>query len=70
MTMRMPSLSDSSRRSEMPSSFLSLTRSAMFSMSLALLTMYGSSVTRMTFLPPSSVISAFALIFMVPLPVR
>ena len=38
MTMRMPSRSDSSRMSDMPSTRLSFTRSAMDSMSFALLT--------------------------------
>ncbi len=38
MTMRMPSRSDSSRRSEMPSSRFSRTSSAIFSMSVALFT--------------------------------
>ena len=42
--MRIPSLSDSSRRSEMPSSFLSRTSSAMSLTSFALLTWYGSSL--------------------------
>ena len=45
MTMRMPWRSDSSRRSAMPSIFLSLTRSAIFSSRAALFTWYGSSVT-------------------------
>ena len=43
--MRIPSRSDSSRRSAMPSIRLSLTSSAIFSSRLALLTWYGSSVT-------------------------
>ena len=38
MTMRMPSRSDSSRRSEMPSMRFSRTSSAIFSISVALLT--------------------------------
>ena len=45
MTMRMPSRSDSSRRSEMPSIRLSLTSSAIFSIRRALFVMYGISVT-------------------------
>ena len=44
-TTRMPSRSDSSRRSLMPSIFLSRTSSAMFSTRRALFTWYGSSVT-------------------------
>ncbi len=44
-TIRIPSRSDSSRRSEIPSSFLSLIRPAMRSIMLALLVMYGISVT-------------------------
>ncbi len=43
--MRIPSRSDSSRRSPIPSIRLSLTRSAIFSSRLALFTWYGSSVT-------------------------
>ena len=46
-----PSLSDSSRRSVMPSIFLSFTNSAIFSINLALLTMYGSSDTMILLLP-------------------
>ena len=45
ITMRIPWRSDSSRRSEMPSMRLLRTMSAMRSMSVALLTWYGSSVT-------------------------
>ena len=46
ITMRMPSRSDSSRRSLMPSSFLSRTSSAMsLDRASRLLTWYGSSVT-------------------------
>ena len=46
MTMRMPSRSDSSRSSEMPSSFSSFTSSAMcVQSSFALFTWYGISVT-------------------------
>ena len=52
MTMRMPSRSDSSRRSEMPSIVLSRTRSAIFSISRALLTWYGISDTTIEVLSP------------------
>ena len=45
MTTRMPSRSDSSRRSEMPSMRLSRTSSAIFSSRRALFVMYGTSVT-------------------------
>jgi hypothetical protein len=45
MTMRMPSRSLSSRRSEMPSMRFSRTSSAIFLSSSALLTWYGISVT-------------------------
>ena len=45
--MRMPSRSLSSRMSVMPSSRLSCTSSAIFATSMALLTMYGISVTTM-----------------------
>ena len=51
MHMRMPCLSDSSLRSVIPSTFLSRTRSAIFSISLALFTIKGSSVTTIRFLP-------------------
>ena len=56
MTMRIPLRSDSSRRSEISSSRLSLTCSAMFLMSIFLLTWYGSSLTMMRtrFCPCSS----------------
>ena len=71
MTMRMPSLSDSSRSSLMPSSFFSLTSSAIFSISRALFTWYGSSVTMIVSRPLSSVsISALARTSMRPRPVR
>mmetsp|Transcript_8314 Transcript_8314/g.12401 ORF Transcript_8314/g.12401 Transcript_8314/m.12401 type:complete len:232 (+) Transcript_8314:1520-2215(+) len=43
-TTRIPSLSLSSLKSAMPSSFLSFTKSATFSSSMALLVIYGSSV--------------------------
>ena len=45
ITIRIPLRSDSSRRSETPSIFLSRTASAMRSMSFDLLTWYGISVT-------------------------
>ena len=44
IAIRIPSLSDSSRSSEIPSSFFSLTNSAIRSIVLALLTWYGISV--------------------------
>ena len=53
MTTRMPSLSDSSRRSEMPSISLLRTSSAMRSSRRALFTWYGSSVTMMAWRPPT-----------------
>ena len=46
-----PVRSDSSRSSVIPSIFLSRTNSAIFSISFALFTMYGSSVTTIRFLP-------------------
>ncbi len=45
ITIRIPSRSDSSRRSAMPSIFLSRTAWAIFSISVDLLTWYGISVT-------------------------
>ncbi len=59
MTMRMPSLSDSSRKPSlaMPSISFSRTRSAMRSMSRALFTWNGSSVTTMAWRPPFSMSS-------------
>ena len=45
MAILIPSLSDSSLISEIPSIFLSLTSSAIFSINFALLTWKGSSVT-------------------------
>ncbi|MNT34050.1 hypothetical protein D3C72_1700070 [compost metagenome] len=53
MTTRMPSLSDSSRSSVMPSSFFSLTSSAIFSIRRALFSWYGSSVTTICWRPPT-----------------
>ena len=52
MYIRMPSRSDSSRRSATPSSFLSLTRSAIFSSSADLFTWYGSSLTMIAIRSP------------------
>ena len=46
-----PSRLDWSLKSVIPSTFLSLTSSAIFSINLALFTMYGSSVTTMRFFP-------------------
>ena len=62
--MRMPSLSDSSRSSAMPSIFFSLTSSAIFSISRALFTWYGSSVTTIASRPLSSLTSTSARAFM------
>ena len=68
--MRMPSRLDSSRRSEMPSIFLSRMSSPIFSMRLALLTWYGSSVTMMASRPPRSFSAcAFARSVRIPRPV-
>jgi hypothetical protein len=53
MTTRMPDLSDSSRMSLMPSSFLSRTFSAMRSSSDFLFTWYGSSSMMIAMRPPS-----------------
>ena len=52
ITIRMPSRSDSSRRSEMPSIVFSRTRSAIFSIRRFLLTWYGISVTTIDGLSP------------------
>ena len=61
-TMRIPSRSDSSRTSEMPSIFFSLASMAIFSTSAALFTWYGSSVTTMRCRePPLSASSTAAL---------
>ena len=51
MTTRMPSRSDSSRMSAMPSMRFSRTSSAIFSISLALLTWYGISVATIELRP-------------------
>ena len=69
ITILIPSLSDSSLKSDIPVIFLSFTKSAIFSISLALLTWYGISVTTILFLPFSSSISAFALTTIFPFPV-
>ena len=67
----MPVLLDSSLIFEMPSIFLSLTSSAIFSMSLALLTWKGISVTMIWDLPLEvSSISVLALTWTFPCPVR
>src|SRR5438105_4632497 len=60
ITMRMPSRSDSSRRSLMPSIFLSRARSAMFFTRFDLLTMYGISVTTICERPLDSFSSTWA----------
>ena len=72
MTMRMPSRSDSSRMSEMPSIVFSRTRSAMRSISLALLTWYGISEMTIDERSPffETSISVFARMMTVPRPVR
>ena len=58
-------------KSVIPSIFLSLTSSAIFSISFALLTMYGSSVTTILFLPLFiGSILVTALTFILALPVR
>ena len=71
-TTRMPDLSDSSRMSEMPSSFFSLTSSAMRSSSTRLFTWYGSSSTMIAEREPRSISSkcVFARIRTRPRPVR
>ncbi len=70
-TIRIPSLSDSSRSAEIPSIRFSLTSSAIFSIKRALLTWYGISLMIMVSLPLSSVsISALARIYILPRPVR
>ena len=69
ITILIPSLSDSSLKSDIPTIFLSLTKSAIFSISLALLTWYGISVTTILCLPFSSSISVLALTITLPLPV-
>ena len=69
ITILIPSLSDSSLKSEIPTIFLSLTKSAMLSISLALLTWYGISVTIILCLPFSSSISVLDLTTIFPFPV-
>ena len=68
---RIPSLSDSSLRSVMPSILFSFTSSAIFSINLALLTIYGSSVTIILLLP-FAIVSIFVTLrtFILPRPVR
>ena len=56
----MPSRLDSSRRSATPSIFFSLTSSAMRSISFALLTWYGISVTTIASLSPRAAFSMMA----------
>ena len=71
MTMRMPSRSDSSRRSVIPSMRFVFTSSAIFWMSVALLTRYGSSVTMIRLLPFGIVsMSVTARTRILPRPVR
>ena len=71
MTMRIPWRSDSSRRSVIPSTRFSFTSSAIFSISLALFTRYGSSVTTMRLLPFGRVsMSDTARTRILPRPVR
>ena len=72
ITTRMPDLSDSSRMSEMPSIFLSLTSSAIFSCSVRLFTWNGSSSTMIAVRAPRSNSSKWvvARITMRPRPVR
>ena len=66
----MPCRSDSSRISDRPSSFPSRESSAIFVMSVALLTWYGSSVTTMASRPPRIFsVWARARIVMLPRPV-
>ena len=65
-----PLLSDSSLKSVIPSIFLSLASSAIFCISFALLTMYGSSVTTILFLPFAiGSMSVTALTLILPRPV-
>ncbi len=71
MTIRIPSLSDSSRTSEMPVSFSARTSSAIFAMMDALFVWYGISLTTMLVLPLCCVsMLARARIVILPLPVR
>ena len=71
ITMRMPFRSDSSRSSDIPSSRLVLTRLAIFSIRVALLTWYGNSVTTICILLDRfiSSIPATARTIIWPLPV-
>ena len=68
-TILIPLRSDSSLIVEIPSNFLSLTKSAIFLIISALLTWYGISVTIIDSLPLTSSISAFPRITTLPLPV-
>ena len=71
MTTRIPSRLDWSLNSVIPSIFLSLTSSAIFSISLALFTIYGSSVTTIRLLPLGiASISVTARTRILPRPVR
>ncbi|MBA1343117.1 MAG: hypothetical protein C5S52_05920 [ANME-2 cluster archaeon] len=69
ITTLIPSLSDSSLRSLMPSTCFPFTRSAMFSTSFALFTRYGSSVTMIRSLSFVVSISVMAIISTMPRPV-
>ena len=70
ITTRIPSLSDSSLRSVIPTIFLSLTRSAIFSTKFALLHWYGNSViTTLSFPVFEDSMCARALILILPRPV-
>ena len=71
ITTLVPSWSDSSLKSEIPSILFSLCNSAIFSTNFALFTIYGSSVTINLLFRLSKVsISVVALTFIFPLPVR
>ena len=61
ITTRIPDLSDSSRRSEMPSTFFSFTNSAMRSSKFFLFTWYGNSSTMMAWRAPLSRSSKWVL---------
>ena len=70
-TIRMPSRSDSSRRSEMPAIFPARTISAIFSSSDVLFTWKGISVTTRLMRPPlPSSTCTLERIFMLPRPFR
>ena len=71
MTILIPSRSDSSLKSLIPSTFLSFTRSAIFIIRLLLFTIYGISVTIILSLPDFVVSSVnFDLTVILPLPVE